>query len=364
MLTKIEPKAASAVPTADQVTNGIRISPINILPVLPPGDWEDFTHEWLWHLKDVGVYTEVNKFSGSGDLGLDVVTFTHADGFDAPWDSYQCKRYDHALSPGDVVPEIVKLIYHSFTRKPPFNQGHQVPRKYVFICPHGIGISVGRLMKDKKSFKEAVRLAWEKSIPKVGKGIVAPLSGALLRYFDDFDFSIFSGVAPVDLIAAHSKTPFHRMRFGGGLPPRPPVEPPPTVPVAAESAYLRKLLEAYGDHLGKDVGSLAGLGPSMINHYDRQRTLFYSAESLRAFARDPNLNGTFAAFQDDIRLGVIDTCEDQHDDGFARLKKVITLAGTLALSGHALRSVATIADQQGVCHQLANDDRLEWINKP
>jgi len=363
LLTKIEPKAASTIPSANQIANGIKISPINILPVLPPGDWEDFTHEWLWFYQDRGDYVEVNKFSGSGDLGLDVIAFTHANGFNAPWDSYQCKRYDHALAPGDVCPEVVKLIYHSFTKKPPFNQTHQVPRKYVFVCPHGIGITVGRYMKDKATFKEAVRKVWDKSITKVGKGITATLSGAMLTYFDAFDFSIFQGVAPVDLIATHSKTPFHAMRFGGGLPVRPPVAAPPTVPAADESVYLRKLLEAYQDHLGTAVSSPVDLGPSMATHYDRQRTLFYSAESLRAFARDPNLKGTFAAFQEDIHLGVIDTCENRHDDGFARLKAVVTLAGTLPLAGHALRSVATVADQQGVCHQLANDGRLDWTIK-
>jgi len=68
LLTKIEPKAANTPPTANQIANGIKISPINILPVLPPGDWEDFTHEWLWFYQDSGDYVEVNKLSGSGDL--------------------------------------------------------------------------------------------------------------------------------------------------------------------------------------------------------------------------------------------------------------------------------------------------------
>lgn len=363
LLTKIKPKAAGTVPTAAQISAGIPIPPLSLIRVLSPGDWEDFTHEWLWYYENAGVYSDVNKFSGPGDLGLDLIAFTAPEGFDALWDSFQCKQYGNALEPGDVFPEVAKVIYHSFTAVPPFNQKERVPRRHVFVSPLGVGITVKRLMKDAQRFKSRVRADWDKLMPKVSAGLSAPLEGELLAWFDGFDFSIFQTVSAVDLIATHQMTGFHAMRFGGGLPPRDPADPPPTSPTTEESVYLRKLFEAYGDNLGKPVASPSDVVPAMGRHYDRQRTLFYSAESLRNFARDRSLKGTFQALQQDIYDGVIDTCEDDHDDGFTRVKEVVKEAGKVAAGGNALYSVSTVADRQGICHQLANEDRLDWIKR-
>src|SRR5690606_13477459 len=124
-------------------------------------------------------------------------------------------------------------------------------------------------------------------VPAIGAGIEAPLTGEFLKYFDSFDFSIFDDRTAVELVEEHAQTVFHAPRFGGGLPPRGEPDAPPTEPAEAESLYLRKLLDAYGDHLGKLVtgsGELAA-HPTLERHYKRQRVLFYSAESLRNFAR-------------------------------------------------------------------------------
>jgi len=95
-------------------------------------------------------------------------------------------------------------------------------------------------------------------------------------------------------------------------------------------------------------------------HYDRQRVLFYSAESLRNFARDRTPPRTFDSLQDDVYNGVIDICEAVHSDALERLRTTITTAGQLDVSGNALVGVTKVADKQGICHQLANDDRLIW----
>ncbi len=140
---------------------------------------------------------------------------------------------------------------------------------------------------------------------------------------------------------------------------------PPTEPTDAESLYLRKLLDAYGDHLGQDIREKGSLDehPELEEHYNRQRVLFYSAESLRNFARDRTPPRTFDSLQDDIYHGVIDVCEAPHPDALARVRTTIITAGGLDGSGNALVSVTKISDKQGICHQLANDDRLTWKKK-
>jgi hypothetical protein len=362
----IEPKAASAVPTAAQVSGGIPIPPIRLLQVIPPEDWEAFTEEWLTYHKKTGLYHSIKRYSGPGDLGLDVVAFTSAEGFAKPWDSFQCKHYEHALTPNDVMGEVGKIIYHSFRRTPPFNQACRTPCRHVFVAPHGVGISVGRWLKDPNRFKQEVRAKWESHcVPKVGTGIQAPLQGDLLAYFNGFDFSIFDNPTGVELIEEHAETVFYAARFGGGLPLRDEVLTPPSEPTEAESLYLRKLLEAYEDHLGQAVTAESALeaNPELEEHYNRQRVLFYSAESLRNFARDRTPPRTFDSLQDDVYYGVIDVCEATHADALERLRATVIMAGGLDVSGNALVRVTRVADKQGICHQLANEDRQIWKKK-
>ena len=362
---EINPQLNTQVPSAAQVAHGLPVPPIRLLEVMSPDDWEIFTEEWLSYQKDSGSYQSIRRYSGPGDLGLDVVAFTDEIGFAAEWDSYQCKHYDHALTPEDVCSEIGKIIYHSFLRTPPFNQKCSVPRSHVFIAPRGVGITVGRWLKDADTFKKEVLKRWEKQcVSKLGKGISAPLEGELLSYIEAFNFEIFSDRTGVELIAEHSKTVFHAPRFGGGLPSRGATPKPPEDPSDHESIYLRKILEAYGEHLGKSVQSATDIaGESKLSdHYNRQRVLFYSAEALRNFARDRTPLGTFSSLQEDVYNGVIDVCESDHDSGLVRLRATISTAGSIDVSGNGLASVTRVADKQGVCHQLANDARLNWVN--
>lgn len=366
-LDEVKPKATSVVPSAAQVSGGIPIPPVRLLQVMSPDDWEGFTEEWLSFHKTKGTYQSIKRFSGPGDLGLDVIAFAAVEGFAKPWDSYQCKHYDHALTPTDVYGEIGKIIYHSYLRTPPFNQACRVPCLHVFIAPLGVGIALGRLLRDPARLKAEVRAKWESHcVPAIGSGIKAPLTGKLLTYFDAFDFAIFDDRTAVELIEEHAQTVFHAPRFGGGLPLRGEPDAPPAEPTEAESRYLRQLLGAYGDHLGKPLADLEELAlhPNLEKHYKRQRELFYSAESLRNFARDRTLPRTFDSLQDDVYNGVIDICEALHADALECVRKTIATAGQLDVSGNALVGVTKVADKQGICHQLANDDRLTWMQQP
>ena len=128
--------------------------------------------------------------------------------------------------------------------------------------------------------------------------------------------------------------------------------------------YLRKLLDAYEDHLGSPVTTDADLDgdPAMLEHYHRQRVLFYSAEALRNFARDRTPEGTFASLQNDVYHGVVDVYEAERDSGLGRVKATVGRAAIIDVSGNALVGVAHVTDKQGVCHQLANDDVLTWVS--
>ena len=292
---------------------------------------------------------------------------TAEEGFSQVWDSFQCKLsavHDHPLTPEDVSGEVAKILYHSFMKTPPFNQAYRVPRKHTFVSPRGSGITVGRWFKDPDRFKKEISERWGKHcVPKIGRDISAPLEGDFASYFDSFDFSIFGDKSAVEMIEQHSHTVFHAVRFGGGLPARDTVPPPPPEPSAGESLYLKRLFDAYGDHLSEDVSDREQLTDhsELLDHYDRQRVLFFSAEALRNFARDRTPTGTFDSRKEDIFHGVVDVCDAAHASGLTRLRSTVTTAGTVDVSGNALVSVTRVADKQGVCHHLANDDRLTWV---
>ena len=366
-LIEIAPEATTAVPTAAQMSHGIPIPPVRLLRAMSPDDWEQFTEEWLSFHRARGVYHSIRRVSGPRDLGLDVVAFTSVAGFAAPWDSFQCKRYFKPLQPLDICPDVAKVIYHSFRRTAPFNQLSRVPRRYVFVSPEGTGITVSRWLRDPALFKRSVRDRWDKDCaPHISAALRPFLSGEFLDYFEDFDFSIFEDRSAIELLEEHAETRFHTARFGSGLPPRDQTKSPPTEPAAIESVYLTKLLAAYSDSLGRPVIEAASLQshPHLKAHYNRQRVLFYSAESLRNFARDRTPPNTFGSLQEDVYFGVVDVCETVHADAMSRLRNTLSTAAQLDIAGNALSSVTHVADKQGICHQLANDCRLTWIQGP
>jgi hypothetical protein len=101
--------------------------------------------------------------------------------------------------------------------------------------------------------------------------------------------------------------------------------------------------------------------PELIKHLLRQRERFYSAESLRVFARDTVPPGTFDKLQCEILDGVIDISENTHRDGLARMNEVISQSTHIALTSNPLVTVIHTKDRQGICHQLANEGKLTWV---
>ena len=100
--------------------------------------------------------------------------------------------------------------------------------------------------------------------------------------------------------------------------------------------------------------------PKLKDHFRRQREAFYHAESLRVFARDSVPPGTFESLQDDIHDGVIDTHDASHSDGFEKVCAVTKAAREVEITANALITSTRPKDRDGICHQLVNEERLQW----
>jgi hypothetical protein len=351
------PPAPLGQVTADQILYGPSIPPQQRIQLYSADEWEGFVQEWA-HYCLKSQYIQVQRFSGAGDRGIDVAGFTDVKKLLGIWDNYQCKRFlDHAVYPSEAWPEIGKILWYSF-------KGHYAPpRRYYFVAPRGVGTTLAGYLANSAKLKNVLIENWDKhvrtAITETGEVL---LEGDFLAYVHKFDFSIFESRTSLQLIDDHKGSPYHAARFGGGLPGRPEVQSPPATVAPDESRYVEQLLEAYSDHLKLPIADLAELKKhtKLDGHFTRQREAFYHAESLRVFARDSVPAGTFQNLQNDIHTGVIDICESDHPDGFERVKRITQAARELQLTANALLAATKPKDRDGICHQLANEDRLVW----
>jgi len=331
-------------------------SPEKHLFLMSADDWEEFIKEWAQFQKTN--YQLVTRLGGANDYGIDVAGFVTNKGFNGEWDNYQCKYYTgDPLTPRTAVSEIGKLLWHAFQKE------ITLPRYYYFFAPKDCGPSLKKLLLNSSELKKKLEEKW---IDWCSKSIttkeVISLEGDFAQFVDSIDFSKFQYKPRHDVIEDHRKTPYFVLRFGGGLPTRPAPGDPPTSVSEEESRYISQLYEAYSDkEKANVVAENIASYPKHAAHYNRQREAFFHAESLKNFARDSVPDGTFQSLQSEIHSGVIDTCDEDHEHGLARMKAVIDLANTLQLTENGLIQVTKSQDRRGICHQLANEDKLIWV---
>lgn len=351
----LEPPLVAEV-TAAKAFSGKVLTPQQHLLLFDANDWETFIREWAQYQK--ALYTTVAQLGGASDHGIDVACFRSGNGFAGEWDNFQCKYYKGApLAPNTAVPEIGKILWHAF-------KGNiSLPANYYFFAPKDCGPSLRKLLLNSPKLKAKLKKEWVNwCANEITSLQTIELKGDFLNFVNEVDFSRFKYKPTHEVIEEHRETPFFVARFGGGLPDRPGVELPLGPPIESESRYIAQMYEAYTDKEKSNVDSSSLMGyPRLEAHFNRQREAFFHAESLKAFARDTVPVGTFESLQDEIQSGVVDICEQSHENGFERLNAVTVGATQLSLTANGLIQVTKIQDRQGICHQLSNEDRLIWV---
>jgi len=339
--------------TADVAVSGPLIPAIDRLRLMSNSQWEDFVLEWAHSLKSK--YALVELCGGAGDLGRDVIGFV-TNGQADPWDNFQCKHYDHALQPGDIWLELGKLCYYSAIGEYTF------PREYTFVAPQGVGNSLSKLLRNPAELKQQLLLEWDqKCKTKITTTKEVPLDATLLAHIRSLDFARIKALSPLTLLEEHRQTPWYVARFGGGLPPRPAVLPAPPTIAATETIYVRALLDAYEDKLRATLASIADIPQgALVEHFSRSRQEFYNAEALRQFSKDNVPPGTFDELLDEVEAGIIDVIQATHPDAYERVLNAVKQAKSLPMAANALVSRVTAADKGGMCHQLANNEKVKW----
>ncbi|AIQ70246.1 hypothetical protein PGRAT_23280 [Paenibacillus graminis] len=347
-------------PNDYDVLFGVPVPPIDRLKLFSAEQFEDVICEWVnGFLKTE--YDLVYRIGAAGDKGRDVIAEIKQDNLVIQWDNYQCKHYDHQLYPSDIWLEMGKLCHYTFIN------AYSIPRKYTFVSPQGVGAAFAELIGNPEMLKEQLINQWnDKCKNKITKTEVIELSGEFLDYVKNFDFSIVTFCPPQDFLEQYSATPFFKYRFGGGLTkPRPRPEKPEQEIQLNEVKYVKKLFEAYSEQLNQtilDSSTLSTHDISLFSHFNRQREYFYKAESLRRFARDelPH-DEPFEKLQDEVYDGIIDIVEAIHPNGYICVLETIKLVNNLQLTSNILIKYLLLGDRGGICHQLANKDRISWV---
>ena len=333
---------------------GAPVPPAHRIYFYSPEEWEVFITEWATGV--AVLYRQIKQLGGSGDRGVDVAAFKTDRGLEDAWDCFQAKHYDGSLTMSDAFPEMLK-IFHGVV-----DAFYCLPDRYGFVAPKGCGPTLNRLLSKPTEFRKKFLELLDARGPATRQYDEQTLQSIRLLA-ESSDFSIFRSLELNEMLDTHRKTSYYSARFGTSLPARPPVGQTPENPSAGEATYVKKLVDVYNEQdpvSCSDVGSVAAHakhGP----HLQRQREAFYSAEALRLYARDSVPDGTYELLQDDVHTGVIDTVEANHPSGLDRLRAVLTQSGQLDLSAHTLISMSNLKDRQGICHQLANSDKLKWV---
>ena len=352
-------KFGSAGSTAAPTSSGMAFPVADLIQTFKPEVWEDFTEEWA-HSQEQK-YKVVVRYTGAGDMGLDILCFHTTDLFKGPWDNVQCKRYACELKPTQVWVELGKIIYYSFIGAYP------PPTNYYFAASKGLGLKLKKLLTKPDELKKELIANWEGYCKtKITETKEIPLDGALKDYLQKFDFTIFKMIPVAQMIKDHANTVFYARRFGPvSFPERPPVESPPPTVQPKESRYVQQLFEAYSEKMAVQLNDPAHLAkyPEIEQHFNRSREVFYHAESLRNFPRDSVDPGAFDAIREEIYHGCVDTYEMDYADGLTRIRKTVSHAGTLTPNCNALCMRVQTQDKQGLCHHLANEDRFTWVKK-
>jgi hypothetical protein len=323
-----------------------------LIIALRDDELEKFVREWALQKKE---YTEVERFTGPGDMGRDVVGFLTKQRHQGPWHNYQCKQYGKTLPTAAGIREVGKVLYHS-------SRGEFTPpTAFFFVAPRGVNRNLKRLIAKPEEFRQALLDQWEEYCADgISEGVHIPLDPALRALIKKWDFSLIRAIS-VDMMLSDPAAKPVLVSWFGADPGPPPAGTVPAVIEIREMPYIQQLLDAYGERERRtfadyaDAKDHAAHGP----HVRMQRERFFDADAFSRFYRDNTMSEEIDVLRRDMLHGVIDTHRVDHPDSLTRVDAVMTQAANVHPSG-ALAKYARVPVKQGICHHFANEGQLRW----
>jgi hypothetical protein len=344
------------MPQGGIILRSTSLDPIKFLEIVGDEEFERIVEQWAFYLfkKKQNKDVKVIRIGGPGDKGRDIGVYEN----DGTWINYQCKKYAKKLSKKEILIEVGKICYYC-------KQGSITPPKenYIF-SPKGVTPNAWDILNSKENLKKELISNWDNSCCKSISTSGIPLTDELKSYLESFDFSVFKLLDIKDFIEQYKETPYFSYHFGILSKPRPISKRPPEEIMTSEGVYIKKILDAYADYLGKDAFSSSELDKNsdLKKDFEEQRAYFYEAESLEQFSRDidPEME-QFNSLKNDIYEGVLEKIREDCQNGFERLKKVLSHSSLVQIRPTLVSSQASNSDKKGICHHLANEKlEIKW----
>ncbi len=335
------------------------IPPIDKVHIMDEDSFEQFTLEWLYGCKKTK-YASIKRIGGAGDKGRDVVAY-YSDG---SVDYYQCKHYNTSLAPSNYYLELGKLCYYTYKKE------IAIPQKYYIVASNDVGTSLQDLLDNPVDLRLSLVKNWDTYCKtKITKTTEVVLDDAFSEYIASFDFSIIKTYPMAQIIDEYLDTIYGNIRFGGRKLNMLPTILPDEKIEPIELTYITALLEAYSEELGVQMDTIESLKAHnfYFKHLNRQRKDYYKAETIRRFVRDTLTDSQqFDMLKEEIYSGIIDTHEQDYDNGFKRLGADLQQAAQTNTSKCLLDSKMHCIgneERKGACHMLVNDNRLRWVDE-
>ena len=163
-----------------------------LIIALNDDELEGFVREWALRKTE---YLEVQRFTGPGDMGRDVVGYLSKRRHEGPWHNYQCKQYGKSLQTAVGLREIGKLLYFSFC-------GEFVPpTAYFFVTPRGVNRNLKRLIANPSKFRTELIITWDAYCAnEISDGKNIPLDASLRTFIEAWDFSAIRALSVDDIL--------------------------------------------------------------------------------------------------------------------------------------------------------------------
>lgn len=316
---------------------------------------ETFVNMWLDKKK--ATYEETECFSGSGDLGRDVVGYCTSQKLDGEWHNYQCKQFKNTpLRVPGMLAELAKIVVHSARAE------YSLPERFYFVAPRGLGRDAKKLIASPSALKARLIADWDKSCAlAVEENVSIPLDAAIQAKISAFKFeNVFAYDVQKLLLDPHIMPALVRC-FGVD----PGAPPPGAVPAnfdwtSSEAAFALQLVSIYGDEDSAVTDRSTAQGHPMFGrHLYDQFVRYFEADAFKRHFRDNTPETYVTAFEQDIYHGVAFTYGKATPNTLERVDLVTEKAASLPMSG-LLGGYAGIRAKQGICHHLVNGDDLQW----
>ncbi|TIL82908.1 MAG: hypothetical protein E5Y89_03105 [Mesorhizobium sp.] len=316
---------------------------------------EEFVRQWV--LKK-GQYTEVERFTGTGDMGRDVVGFFGPQRHEGSWDNYQCKQFGRNLPTDKAIQELGKILYYADLKE------FTPPLRYYFVAPRGINRNLRKLIFNPSLLRKTLLDEWDKYCAhSIVENSTTPMSDSLRALIESWDFASVVPVSVDVILQDAAAVPVLYKWFGAD----PGQYVPGSVPVDVQDAelpYVRALLDAYGEREGTTFPTHADAFAHGDHgeHLKMQRERFFDAESFTRFYRDNTSVEDTDHVRNEVRHGVFETRSAKYPDTLDRVDAVMKHAGTLQPTG-PLAKYARVQVKQGICHHFVNEGEWTWRKK-